>query len=444
VIARQRPVVLHVPFTYFPDAVGGTEIYVAGLAAALKQYCFTSIIAAPGDANTAYEHDGITVYRFARSLPQTFANAYGFPDENAAHSFRAVLERVRPDIVHLHAQTAAVSERLADEAHKARAKVIFTYHTPTVSCLRGTLMLMGDGICDGVFDVRRCSICILQNNGLASWLGNVIVAAPRLIGSVLTKYEVSGGPLTALRMPHLVQGYHQRFRTLVGKADRVVAVCEWVAALLRANGVPEQKLFLCRQGLVGCRQRPYIHAVREPCGPLRLGYFGRLDSQKGIDTVVEAIRRALNVDVRLDIYGIQQPGCEAYIAKIVKTGDNRVNFHEPLGSNAVSDAMAECDFVVVPSRGLETGPLVVYEAFGAGTPVLGARLGGIAELVTDDVDGLLLPPGDAEVWSQTLATLAKDRERVARLRAGVRPPRTINDVAREMVMLYSAVLAANA
>jgi glycosyltransferase involved in cell wall biosynthesis len=79
------------------------------------------------------------------------------------------------------------------------------------------------------------------------------------------------------------------------------------------------------------------------------------------------------------------------------------------------------------------------EAFAAGAPVLGADLGGIAELVTHGVDGLLLPPDDAPAWGRALQRLSQDRELLARLRAGVAPPRTMAAVARDMRELYQSV-----
>ena len=97
--------------------------------------------------------------------------------------------------------------------------------------------------------------------------------------------------------------------------------------------------------------------------------------------------------------------------------------------------------MVVPSRWLETGPLVVLEAFAAGTPVLGARLGGIAELVSDRVDGVLMPPEDPGAWASAIAAIAAAPEQVARLRAGIIPPRTLDDVARDMAGLYRTLLA---
>ena len=65
-------------------------------------------------------------------------------------------------------------------------------------------------------------------------------------------------------------------------------------------------------------------------------------------------------------------GCEAYAAKLERAadGDLRIVLRPALPADAVGEAMRGCDLVVVPSRWLETGPLVVLEAFAAGTPVL--------------------------------------------------------------------------
>jgi glycosyltransferase involved in cell wall biosynthesis len=98
--------------------------------------------------------------------------------------------------------------------------------------------------------------------------------------------------------------------------------------------------------------------------------------------------------------------------------------------------MRDYDAIAVPSRGLETGPLVVLEAFAAGRPVLGADLGGIAELVSHDVDGLLIAPNNSSIWASAIAELASDPRRIQRLAAGIRAPRTMEDAAGEMVTLY--------
>ena len=162
--------VLHVPYTFFPDACGGTEVYVRALARRLGARGYPSAVAAPADQSAtqsaAYQHEGLSVHRFAVDPKPGFEAAYGAPDMVAADGFRAIVAAVRPAIVHLHARTAAVSDALVDIAHAAGAKVVFTYHTPTVSCARGTMMWSGTMPCDGVMARVRCSTCALQSHGV--------------------------------------------------------------------------------------------------------------------------------------------------------------------------------------------------------------------------------------------------------------------------------------
>ena len=144
--------ILHVPYTYFPDPCGGTEVYVRGLAQRLSALGYANAVAAPAAESATYEHAGLLVHRFATALRARLDLAYGVPDEVAAQGFRTIVAQARPDIVHLHARTAAVSERLVDVAHAAGARVVFTYHTPTASCVRGTMMLFGETPCDGIVE----------------------------------------------------------------------------------------------------------------------------------------------------------------------------------------------------------------------------------------------------------------------------------------------------
>ena len=106
----------------------------------------------------------------------------------------------------------------------------------------------------------------------------------------------------------------------------------------------------------------------------------------------------------------------------------------PVDSRSVTQAMRGCDLVAIPSQLLETGPLVVYEAFAAGVPVIGSRLGGIAELVTDGIDGLLVEADDPDAWSAAISSLAAGRGTVARLLASPPasppPPRNRDSIPR--------------
>ena len=170
--------ILHVPYTYFPDPCGGTEVYVRGLAQRLSALGYANAVAAPAAASATYEHAGLPVHRFATDLRPRLDLAYGVPDEIAAEGFRTIVAQARPDIVHLHARTAAVSERLVDVAHAAGARVVFTYHTPTASCARGTMMLFGETPCDGIIETKRCMACALAASGMPKPLARAAAAVP--------------------------------------------------------------------------------------------------------------------------------------------------------------------------------------------------------------------------------------------------------------------------
>jgi glycosyltransferase involved in cell wall biosynthesis len=101
--------------------------------------------------------------------------------------------------------------------------------------------------------------------------------------------------------------------------------------------------------------------------------------------------------------------------------------------------IATWDAIVVPSLWLESGPQVVYEAFAVNTPVIGSRLGGIAELVSDGETGLLCAPGDVGQLRSLMVRAAKHPQVLRELRDNIAPVRTTSQVAADMVQLYERV-----
>src|SRR5262249_5665529 len=122
--------------------------------------------------------------------------------------------------------------------------------------------------------------------------------------------------------------------------------------------------------------------------------------------------------------------------KSLAAQDARITFSAPVPHDQVVALLKQYHLLAVPSRWLETGPLVVLESFAAGTPVMGSNLGGIAELVRHQVNGLVLDSDDISAWPEALRRCAEDRRFLARLRQGVMPPRSMADVAHEMAQLY--------
>jgi glycosyltransferase involved in cell wall biosynthesis len=434
--------IIHIPYTFAPDPIGGTEVYVAALADGLVRLGWENFIAAPGRPEDSGIFAGLSVTRLPVSpAPE---HAKGVPDLAAAQAFEHMLDRVRPHIVHLHANSAAASYELLRAARARGVRTVFTYHTPTVSCVRGTMLLDGMAPCDGRLDQLRCTRCVLLKHGLPPPVASVIARTPVAVGRVLSRAGMRRGPVLAPRMRQIVGDAHFCFASLIEASDRVVAVCDWVADVLRLNGVPSAKLVVSRQGLTQPFQAFKLSPVHHS-DHMRIAYFGRLDPAKGLEILLGAVR-ATSVAVELVIYGVHQPGSQTYVERLRKmaAGDGRISFADAVPASEIVAAMMAADVIAVPSLGMETGPLVVLEAFAARRPVIGSRRGGIAELVRHEIDGLLLEPGNVADWRDGIERLTRDRAFLLALQANISPPRTLSDVVGDMSDLYTDLASAAA
>jgi glycosyltransferase involved in cell wall biosynthesis len=224
--------------------------------------------------------------------------------------------------------------------------------------------------------------------------------------------------------------------------ERIVAPSEWVYSALAANGIDTGKLTISRQAVAEslverARATPRKEGTRE----LTIGFIGRLQHYKGAHILIEAMAQIpAEIPIRLRIAG---SGTEvAYLRTLAGAAekDKRIEFCGPIAREEVPDFMSQIDVLAVPSNYMETGPLVVLEAYAFGLPVMGADLGGIAERIRDGIDGWLLPFDDSRAWAAAMRDAALDRPKLRRLAANILPSRTMADVASEMAEVYRQVL----
>ena len=428
---------LHVCYSFPPDPPGGTEVYVDALCRALVARNIDASVAAPAYCDAVYEHRGLRVRRFAIDQAVDLDGLYA-GDPLAATSFAKLLDAEGPDLVHLHALTPACSPLLSQEIKRRGLPFVFTLHTPTVTCQRGTLLEMGTRVCDGRIEIRRCSTCAIDAKG-GGMFSRLAASVPVKGGRFLGYLGMDGGAWTALRMSSLLSLRLAGLEQLFHDADRIVALAPWVEDVLRANHVPDTKVVRSAHGIDGPLRR--ARPPRANDAPLTVAHLGRLDPAKGTANLIAAMRLVRSSAIRLDIYGVDQHESSTVLDLIrLSAGDPRIHWESPMPPTDVVERLSVYDVVAVPSQGLETGPLVVLEAFAAGVPVLGSAIGGIADKVNDGVDGFLVRPFDSETeWASALEALATDRELVARVTAGVRPPRAIADVADEMRAVYASL-----
>jgi glycosyltransferase involved in cell wall biosynthesis len=105
----------------------------------------------------------------------------------------------------------------------------------------------------------------------------------------------------------------------------------------------------------------------------------------------------------------------------------------------IADVYRQMDVLVVPSLWLENSPLVIHEAFMAGVPVVGARIGGIADLVSHGVNGSLYDPTSPIDLAAALQDLIDHPDRLDEFRRSLPAVKSVEQDAAEWEAAYDAV-----
>jgi len=123
-------------------------------------------------------------------------------------------------------------------------------------------------------------------------------------------------------------------------------------------------------------------------------FFGRISREKGIITLIEA---SLKSGFRLKIAGTGP----MYEQLKVKHYEN-IEFLGYKSGDELRKLIRDASFVIVPSEWYENNPLSIIEAYSFGKPVIGARIGGIPEIIEEKITGYLFDPGNTDDLEQKL------------------------------------------
>jgi glycosyltransferase involved in cell wall biosynthesis len=442
---------IHTTTWYFPDTSGGVEVYIDSLLQSLQRHGLESIVAAPRQSieEESYEYNKIPVYRYPVFPHPTKIQVHKQSPHGGFEYFANWLKNHPADIYHQHSWRFDCGLHHLAMARKLGMATVVTIHMPEALCLRGTMMQGGKEPCNGLIDSNRCSKCLGVPEKVPSWaiaalsqvpLSIGLAAETKLLNSKSIKIRLLG---KTFGLPTIVTQHRQQFMQLAKLADKIVVPSNWQYDAFIINGVPKEKLTLCRQG-VASNFLEEASANQPSNKTLKIGFLGRWQETKGVQILAEAVQR-LQADIAVELiihathadkYGI----ANREKVKEIAASDHRIRIAEPLSRQDVPKAIAEFDLLAVPSQWMETGPIVVLEAQAVGTPVLGSNLGGIAELVRHGVDGWLVPAKDVQAWSDAIATLAKNANLLTQLRKGIQAVRTMDTAALEMLELYKQIL----
>jgi len=154
---------------------------------------------------------------------------------------------------------------------------------------------------------------------------------------------------------------------------------------------------------------------------LRLFSCGRLNIVKGHQDLMQAVRILRNRGraVQLHIAGEDDTGGSGFRrlleARIAELGlDGEVRLLGAIDADRVRDEIRAAHAFVLASWHEPLG-VALMEAMSCGIPTIGTAAGGVAELIRDDVDGVLVAPKDPEALADAIAALADDPDRARRL-----------------------------
>ena len=224
------------------------------------------------------------------------------------------------------------------------------------------------------------------------------------------------------------------------RVDHLVCPSGYLAALAVDWGVPRQRVTVLPNAAPPLPSLPARDEARAGLGvngPM-LAFAGRITRQKSLGVALAALAEVEDVSLLVAGDGPDLPEVRKRVAELGL--DGRVRFLGPLGREQVLTLFRASDASLLSSA-WENFPHTVVEALAVGTPVIATRVGGVPELVRDDGNGLLVPPGDSDALAAAIRRLVAEpglRERLAS-----EAPRSVEQLRSETVYArLEAILAA--
>ena len=281
----------------------------------------------------------------------------------ARRRLAALLRAAPADICHAHNIYHHISPSILGLLRRRGIPTVLTLHDLKIACPAYN-MLAPDGICE------RCRGGRVYN----------VVAHRCIKGSLALS-----GIVMAEAIVHRLLGSYRKCvsRFIVPSRFYVEKLLEWGVAPALLTHVPN-----------------FVDAARYEPGyepGTSFMYFGRLSREKGLATL---IRAAAASGSQLTIVGTG-PQLEE-LRKLAAQLSANVSFPGYQTGAALHDHIRAARAVVLPSEWYENAPMSVLEAYALGKPVIGARIGGIPELIREGQTGTTFASGNVESLAQTL------------------------------------------
>jgi len=272
---------------------------------------------------------------------------------------KALLERERPDLAHLHNTFPLISPGAYYACRAAGVPVVQTLHNYRLLCPAAIFFRRG----------RVCEECLEHS----LWRGVVHGC-----------YRNSRAETSAVA---LMLAVHRWRRTWTSRVNCFIALSRFSRQKFIEGGIPAEKIAVKPNFAYadpGCRARSGEHAL----------YVGRLTPEKGVLTLLTAWQRLqVRIPLRIAGSGPERASLEAHAKQI---GLSDIRFLGQLPREEVIAALKGGLFLLFTSELYENFPMTIVEAFACGVPVICSRLGAMEEIVADGRTGLHFTPGNAD------------------------------------------------
>lgn len=333
-----------------------------------------------------------------------------------SRDFARFLRDVKPDVVHFH-------HFLWFGVEAVRAVRMALPHVPIVATLHEYL-----AICNNHGQlVKRNTGALCQRASPA----DCAACFPELTAAAFMRRELF-------------------IKSFFDEIDMFVSPSQFLIDRYVAWGLPKDKFVYLENGLeIGeiAPPRPLGRDGRRN----RLAYFGQLNPFKGITVLIEAIARVprdIWGDAVLNVYGgnleVQPEAFQQHFNRLVQAIGRRVRFYGSYKGHDLPTLMRENDWIIVPSTWWENSPVVIQEAFLHGRPVICSDIGGMAEKVRNNVDGLHFRAASAESLVDRLTDAIRTPELWERLRTRIHRPVSATEAAEQHRSLYERLMTRRA
>ncbi len=161
------------------------------------------------------------------------------------------------------------------------------------------------------------------------------------------------------------------------------------------------------------------HAPKSESAHLRALFVGRTEERKGLPVLLRAFDALVeHVPARLAVVGADPDDVRRILAH--PELEQHLDLHGRVSEQELWGHLAAADVLCAPSLSGESFGMVLTEAFAAGTPVIASGIAGYSDVVTDRVDGVLVPPGDPQRLAEELQRAHHEPARIKRMAAEAR------------------------